>query len=259
MTIPAVTNLFACYDTLGGLLGDLSDDEWTTQSLCPDWDVAGVVAHLGAMESVMTGWRPDGDKPAPFDKARDFLQAAGSMSGPELRGRFGEVVAARRADLESISDDVMDETSWTPVGVQTYGRFIAIRVFDFWVHEHDIRTPLARPGNESGPAAEMAFAEVHGSFGYIAGKKAGVPQGKSVTVHLTGGLEGDLSAVVEDRARVVDDLASADAEVTIDFLTFMQLACGRIDPDGPIGDGRATFAGDTALAEQLTRNLAFTM
>lgn len=259
MTIPAVTNLFTCYDSLTGLLADLSEDEWGAQSLCPDWDVKGVVTHLGAMEAEMTGWRPDGENPLPFDTARAFFAEAKDLSGPELGARFADVVAARRADLASIDDAVMDETSWTPIGVQTYGRFMAIRVFDFWAHEQDIRTPVGRPGHESGPAAEMAFDEVRRSFGYIAGKRAGIPSGRSVTVHLTGGIEADLSAVVEDRARVVDDLATADAEVTIDFLTFMLLACGRIDPSGPIGDGRATFGGDTALAEQLTRNLAFTI
>ena len=57
---------------------------------------------------------------------------------------------------------------------------MAIRSFDFWIHEQDIRVPLRRPGHTSGPAAELALDEVRRSFGYIVGKRAGIPDGSSV-------------------------------------------------------------------------------
>ena len=91
--------------------------------------------------------------------------------------------------------------SWTPVGEKTYGRFLEIRVFDFWVHERDITTPLGWPTDDTGPRAEIALAEVEGSLGYIVGKKIGLPDGASIVFHLTGPLERDLSVVVDGRAK----------------------------------------------------------
>ena len=54
-------------------------------------------------------------------------------------------------------------------------------------------------------------------------------------------------------------LENPDATLTADSLTFMLLTCGRIDPEGPIGDGRITWAGDQELGERAARNLRFTM
>ncbi len=63
-------------------------------------------------------------------------------------------------------------------GPGTYGRFPAIRAFDFWVHERDITTPLARVTDDTGFAAKIALAEVESSLGYIVGKKAGCPRAR---------------------------------------------------------------------------------
>jgi hypothetical protein len=62
---------------------------------------------------------------------------------------------------------------------------MAIRNFDFWVHEQDVRVPLGRPGQTTEPAAELALDEVRRSFGYIVGKQAGLPDGYSVRVGLS--------------------------------------------------------------------------
>ena len=169
------------------------------------------------------------------------------------------MLTGRRAELLAADTGVFDEVSWTPVGVQTYGRFMAIRSFDFWVHEQDIRVPLGRPGHTSGPAAELALDEVRRSFGYIVGKRAGIPDGFSVLVELTGPIEAHLGAVVDGRARVVDDLDHPDGVVRTDFLTFMLLACGRTDPDARLAAGEIELRGNTELARQLARNLRFTM
>ena len=39
----------------------------------------------------------------------------------------------------------------------------------------------------------------------------------------------------------------------------MLLACGRIDPELAIADGRVTWTGDAELGGRAARNLAFTM
>ncbi len=268
MTIPAVTNLLQCFDSFSALCGELSEQEWSTPSLCPGWEVRDVVAHLAGIEHALTCWVPSAEDPPPFKDIAAYMERARSWTGAELVADLNDVLARRRAELTGteltgagltgMDEAAFDAVSWTPVGVQTYGRFMAVRNFDFWVHEQDIRVPLARPGHLHGPAAEMALDEVRLSWGYIIGKRANIPDGRSVKMTLTGPVTAELSAVVDGRARAVDHLEHPDATVTTDSLTFMLLACGRIDPDEPISQGQVTFAGDAALADQLARNLRFT-
>jgi hypothetical protein len=147
----------------------------------------------------------------------------------------------------------------TPVGPGTYGRFMDVRVFDFWVHEQDIRVPLGMPGHEDGPAADVAIAEIEGSLGYIIGRKVGLPDGKSITIDLSGPVDRMFHVVVDGRAGRVDALDAPDVTLRSDSTTFALLACGRIDPQDPIGDGRVVWEGDAEWGERAARNLAFTM
>ena len=158
-----------------------------------------------------------------------------------------------------MSDADFDAPSFTPVGPGTYARFTSIRVFDVWVHERDIRVALGLPGNDAGPAAEMALDEVHGSIGFIVGKKVGLADGKGLAIELTGPLSRRLLAKVDGRATRVEELASPDATLRMDSLTFMLLACGRIDPATAIADGRVTWSGDAELGAHAATHLAFTM
>jgi hypothetical protein len=147
----------------------------------------------------------------------------------------------------------------SPVGPGTYQRFMDVRVFDFWVHERDITTPLGRTTDDGGATAESALDEVHMSIGYIVGKKIGLPDGMSVRFNLTGPVERQICAKVDGRAAGVDSLDDPTVEVTTDSTTFIQLACGRIDPQGPIDQGTISWSGDAEWGEKAARNLRFTM
>ncbi len=102
-----------------------------------------------------------------------------------------------------------------------YGRFLAVRVFDFWVHERDITTPLDRSTDDGGLTAELAVHEIELSLGYIVGKKIGLPDGRSIVFRLTGPGHRDVCVVVDGRARVVDEVERPDVEVTTDSLTLV--------------------------------------
>jgi uncharacterized protein (TIGR03083 family) len=255
--IPAA--LEECYASIEALCADLSDAEWQAQSLCPDWTVRDVVNHVTGIEAVMTGWLPQDDRtPPPFEKAAEFVHEA-DVDGTSYVDKVRAVYDRRRRDLAALSDEDLERRSWTPVGLGTYGRFLAIRVFDFWVHERDITIPLGRETDDTGVAAEIALAEVEGSIGYIVGKKVGLPEGKSITFHLTGPIVRDLNVAVDGRAKQVDHLANPDVTLTTDSTTFIELACGRIDPQIPIDSGVVTWKGDGELGERAARNLRFTM
>ena len=205
-------------------------------------------------------WAPDGaDTPPPFTKAGGFAKETIDLDARAFMERVHAVFARRREDLAALGPADLAKPSWTPVGPATYGRFMEIRVFDFWVHERDIGTALHRSTNDTGPRAKIALAEVEGSLGYIVGKKVGLPDGRSIVFHLDGPLARDVAVVVDGRARVVESVGRADVEVWTDTLTFIQLACGRLDPQDSIDSGTIRWSGDAEFGERAARNLRFTM
>ncbi len=248
------------YAALEALGADLTPREWETQSLCPEWTVRGVVEHVVGAEVALASWSPDTPAtPPPFGRAGAFVKETAGLDGAAFMEPVRDAFTRRREDLAVLSPSDLERPSWTPVGPGTYGRFMEIRIFDLWVHERDITTPLGRRTDDTGPRAEIALAEVEGSLGYIVGKKVGLPNGRSIVFHLSGPLERDLAVVVDGRARVVAAVADPDVEVSTDTLTFLQLACGRIDPQGPIDAGTIGWRGDAELGERAARNLRFTM
>jgi uncharacterized protein (TIGR03083 family) len=181
------------------------------------------------------------------------------MTPAELTTRYHEVVSARLEELAAMTDESFDAPSFTPVGQATYARFMAIRVFDTWVHHRDITVPLGIATDDSGPAAEISLGEVEGSIGYIAGKKIGVPDGQGIAFEVTGPVPRRILVKVDGRAARVAELPSPDVTLTADTLTFMLLACGRIDPEQAIAAGSVHWTGDDELGGRAARNLAFTM
>ena len=260
MTHPALHGLDLCWSSLHGLLSEMSDEQWSTQSLCPDWNVAGVVLHLLSVEEMLLDRQPlEFAERLPFEEIAGLTEAMSSLSGAQLTEKFASVTAARGAQLSAMSEDDFATPVMTPVGPGTYGRFMDVRVFDFWVHEQDIRTPLGLPGHEGGPAAERSIDEIRMSMPFIAGKRVGVPDGDSLRVHLTGPVVGDITVRVDGRAGLVDDTDETTASITADSTTFALLACGRVNPQSRIDSGQITWSGDEELGERAARNLRFTM
>jgi len=249
-----------CYDAIESLAGRMDAPQWRAQSLCPDWDMRGVIAHLAIMERVMTGWLPGSaaDRP-PVDRAGPYHGELAALGDAAFAERVAEIFAGRRADLAGLTEADLARQSWTPIGPRTYGGFLEIRIFDFWVHERDVAAPLGWPSDDTGPGTEIALAQVESSIGYIVGKKIGLPDGASIVFHLTGPVGRDLPVVVDGRARAVEHVEHPDVELTTDTVTFIQLAAGRIDPQRQIDAGLVTWTGNPRLGDRAARNLRFTI
>ncbi|MGY4708178.1 maleylpyruvate isomerase family mycothiol-dependent enzyme [Mycolicibacterium sp. CBM1] len=250
--------LQACYAGVQALCADLSAAEWAAQSLCPDWCVRDVIQHVVSIEAVLAGWSPpDAATPPAFEQAAEFL--AGTDDPAVLAEKVRAVLDRRRADLSALTPADLERPSWMPVGPGTYGRFMEIRVFDFWVHERDITIPLGRPTDDTGVAAEIALAQVEGSIGYIVGKKIGLSEGSSIAFRLTGPLVREIDVAVDGRAKRVEHLDHPDVTLITDSTTFVMLASGRIDPQAQIDSGAVRWTGADELGDRAARNLRFTM
>ncbi len=248
--------MYAHYDEL---CGRLTTEELAIPSLCPDWDVRGVLSHVIGVEHVLDGWAPAPDEPPPFDRLGAFQAEMADLDPAALATRVAEVTSSRLGHLRSLDPTVVDAPSITPTGIATYGDFLRIRVFDLWVHARDIAIPMGERLDDAGAPAAMALDEVARAIGYIVGKKVGLPDGMSAVFHVIGDVERDLAVVVDGRAVAVDAVESPDVEVTADVETFVMLACGRIDPQARIDSGRISWTGDGEWGERAARNLAYTM
>jgi uncharacterized protein (TIGR03083 family) len=252
---------------IDGLMASLGDPTWSKPAL-PGWDVHDTLAHLIGTERMLTGAEqpeaPPGTGEAahvrnPIAKVNEiWIASLKDRSPAELLADFRAVTTERLGALRSMSVEDFDAPSWTPVGDATYARFMQVRLFDFFMHEQDIRAAVGVGGNEDGPVAEMAVDEVAGALGYIIGKRGGAPDGSSVEISLTGPVHRRLCVVVDGRARVVDRLDGAPtAGLALTSSLFLRLAGGRVDPEASLGEMALT--GDTALARQLATHLAYTI
>ncbi len=247
------------WDGIERLCTDLTPEQWAVRSYCPDWDIAGVLTHVAAVEKVLTGWVPSTEQPPPFGRMGEFEVEVAGLTGPELLARCAEVMAARLVDLEAMDPSVVEAASITPTGIGTYGGFLQVRIFDLWVHRRDMAGPLGITIDDSGPTTEMALAEVGGALGYIVGKKIGLPDGMGITFHITGGVETEFHVRVDGRAARVESLEEPDVEITTDVGTFILLAAGRVDPRQRIEAGRISWSGDAEWGETAATNLRYTM
>ena len=255
------------WGSLAELLAGLDDAAWSAPAL-PGWDVHDVVAHLVGTERMLAGVAvpavPEAETSGPHVKneiARSneaWVVTLRARTHAELLDDFRSVTAERLAALEALSDAEYDAPSWTPAGDATYGRFMEIRVFDSWMHEQDVRAAVGRPGHDGGPVAAQSVEEVIRALGYIVGKRAGVPDGSSVTLRLTGPVERTVHVAVDGRAAVVDALPGpATAELALSSSLFMRLAGGRVPAEDELE--RIELSGDVALARQVASHLAFTI
>jgi uncharacterized protein (TIGR03083 family) len=249
------------YDAIESICARLDEANWHAQSLCPEWDMRAVVRHLGMMERVLTGWLPaSAEDLPPLDRIAPYETEAAALDDASFATLISGIFADRRADLARLTEADLERPSWTPIGPRSYGGFLEIRIFDFWVHERDITTPLGWATDDGGPRAEIALGQVESSIGYIAGKKIGLPDGSSIRFRLTGPVVRSIAVAASDgRARAVEQLDQPDAELTTDTVTFIQLAGGRIDPQEQIDRGAVYWTGDGELGDRAARNLRFTI
>ncbi len=260
-----IAQLAETWDSLDVLSRGLTPEEWLMSTACPGWTVEDQLAHIVGTESMLAGDpTPPGEATDPAAHVRNDIGRANEQwvtalrrSNPtELLEKFRSVTRRRLEALRARTEAQWDEPSWTPVGQATYRRFMQIRVFDSWVHEQDMRRALGQPGHGDGPAAEQAIDEIERALGYVIGKRAGAPDGSSVTINLTGPVTRSIHVVVDGRAAVVATLPEpAFVTLRLSSDTFAALACGRVDPaEVAIG-----IDGDQPLGQRIATNLAFTI
>jgi len=260
--------LFASWDDIDALLGGLADKHWQAQTPLPGWTVHDVTAHLIGTESMLQGVAtPDADVDVSTLKhVRNDIGVLNERWVRKLRGvgaadmleKFRATTAQRREALSGMGDADWNQITATPAGPDTYGRFMRVRIFDCWMHEHDIRDALGQPATDlAGPSSRLALDEVAASMGFVVGKLGGAPDGSRVAIELTGPLQRTINVAIEGRGQIVDDFGGDEptATITMDGLLFTRLAGGRT-PLAPHADA-VIYGGDEAVGRRVVEHLNY--
>ena len=265
-----LSGLFGTWDSLDRLLTGLSEQQWQAPTPLPGWTVHNVVAHIIGTESVLHGIStPEADiDVSTLAHVRNDVGVANECwvrylsaeSGDDLQQRFRALTADRRKRLSDMSVDDWNAPTLTPVGPDSYGRFMRVRVFDCWMHEHDIRDALNQPASDAelaGPAARLVLDETATSMGFVVGKLGKAPDGSRVAIELTGPLARTIHVLVDGRASVVEDFGGQEPTATIrlDGVLFTRLGGGRAGA----GAGGVELGGDKDVASRIVEHLNYTI
>ena len=246
----------------------LRPSQWDAPTCLPGWTVKDNLSHMVGTESLLLGESPPEADVShlrhlknPIAEANEFwVESLRPASGPEVLARFAEVTARRLAALQAMSQADFDAPSWTPAGPdETYGRFMRIRHFDCFLHEHDMRLAAGLPDRPASGDVASSLDEVATGLGYIVGRRARLPAGARVRLEVTGPVPRTYLVEVAERAAVVEELAGAPTcGLRLPAMLYLRLTGGRI-PAGPHLGVDLELSGDEAQASQLAQHLAFTI
>ncbi|QNJ95243.1 maleylpyruvate isomerase family mycothiol-dependent enzyme [Mycolicibacterium fluoranthenivorans] len=262
--VPALFGVLADIDRL---LDGLPEVRWEARVPLPAWRVRDVVAHVLGTELLLQGESAPPAEVSGLTHVRNpigemneaWVQHLGVLTPDRLLARFREVTAKRRAELAAMSTEEWNAVMATPVGPESYGRFMRVRIFDCWMHEQDIREGLGRPSTDedlSCPGARMALDEIAAGLARVVGKQGKAPAGSRVLFSLTGPLSREIRVAVDERAAVVQAFDGEPTTVIrMDGLQFTRRCGGR-----PLAVTRADeveYEGDVEVGELIVANLAF--
>ena len=265
-----LSGLFAVWDSIDALLDGLPESGWQAATPLPGWCVKAVASHIIGTESFLAGVaapQPDIDVSALEHVRNDvgvlnecWVRHLSGESGAGVLERLRAVTNDRRTALTGLSDEDWNAQTLTPVGPESYGRFMRVRAFDCWMHEQDMREALSRPSSDDeldGTPSQLALDEITATMGYVVGRLAKAPDGSRILFELTGPLARSIRVSVDGRAQVVDDFGGLDPTATIrlDGLQFTRLSGGR--PMSPARPQDVELGGDKEVAAQVADHLNF--
>jgi uncharacterized protein (TIGR03083 family) len=260
-----LSGLFASWDGIGDVVGDLPDAQWSQSTSLPGWTVHDVVAHVVGTESMLQGVRtPEADiDVSRLEHVRNdigvlnerWVRRLRGLSHAELLERFRATTAERREALTAMGEDRWHELTATPAGPDSYGRFMRVRTFDCFMHEQDVRDAVGELDVDlAGPASRLALDEMATSMGFVVGKLGKAPDGSRVRLELTGPLARTINVAVDGRAKVVDDFdGEPTTTIALDGLLFTRLAGGRVAVD----HGAIAYGGDEAVGRRIVEHLNY--
>lgn len=256
-----VANMTQVWGSIIALGSTLTAAEWKLPTDCPGWSVQDHVAHMLGSESRLLGL------PAPEHTPRDvsfvknaigqsnevWVDALRACTGDGVLQRFQDVTSQRLAILRAMEPGDFAAPTQTPIGPGTMRDLLAIRIWDAWVHEQDMRRAVQRPGHLDGPVVEHAVGRMAMAMPYVVGRKVKPADGTTVVLAMPGAAGRTMALRMENgRAQpLADTPATPTVRLTMDAETLNCLGCGRWTPEAALRAGKVQIAGDVALGQTI--------
>ena len=198
-------NLELVWRSIQDMCGGLTEAQWQTPTDCPGWSVQDQLSHLAGSEASILGTpRPD-HTPKDTSFVRNEIGRSNEIlvdwrrasPGAAVLKEFREVTGRRLELLRAMVPADFDQAAETAIGPGTVRDFLAIMIFDAWVHEQDMRRALGRPGHLDGPVAQHSMDRMFLAMPYVVGKKAQAADGTTVVFQITGPAERKVAVGVE--------------------------------------------------------------
>ncbi|WP_028799321.1 maleylpyruvate isomerase family mycothiol-dependent enzyme [Streptomyces sp. 142MFCol3.1] len=255
-------------EAISELVQPLVEGEWNRRTPCPGWSVRDIVSHVIGLDCEMLGDpRPIHTLPRDLYHVTNEHQRYMEMqvdvrrhhTAPEMTSELEYTIIRRNRQLRNETRQP-DSKVRGPLGTEvTLEQAMRNRAFDVWVHEQDLRTALGRPGNLDSPGASIVRDQLLAALPKIVAKDAGAPVNSAVVFDVHGPVEFLRTVRVDADGRGTIDGAPSlgpAASLSLDWETFVRLACGRVHPDA-VAD-RIKTEGDPDLSAAILRNFAVT-
>ncbi|MEU0911897.1 maleylpyruvate isomerase family mycothiol-dependent enzyme [Streptomyces althioticus] len=255
-------------EAISELVQPLPEADWNRRTPCPGWSVRDVVSHVIGLDSEMYGDpRPIHTLPRDLFHVTNDHQRYMEMqvdvrrhhTAPEMTSELELMIIRRNRQLRNESRDPGAKVRG-PLGTElTLEQSMRRHAFDVWAHEQDLRTALGRPGNLDSPGALVARDVLLDELPRVVADLAQAPRSSAVVVDVHGPVEFLRTVRVDIQGRGTLETAPAlgpAAALTLDWETYVRLACGRVTVDS-VAD-RIKTEGDQDLAAAILRHFAVT-
>ncbi|GGV02702.1 hypothetical protein GCM10010260_44480 [Streptomyces filipinensis] len=255
-------------DAISEMVQSLAEGEWNRRTPCPGWSVRDLVSHVIGLDCEMLGDpRPIHSLPRDLfhvtTEHQRYMEVQVDVrrhhTAPEMTAELEYTVIRRNRQLRGESRDP-GTTVRGPLSAEiTLEQAYRTRAFDVWVHEQDLRTALGRPGNLDSPGAAVVRDVLLEALPKVVAKDAGAPRSSAIVFDVHGPVEFLRTIRVDIQGRGTLETTPAlgpAASLTLDWETYVRLACGRVAPEA-VAD-RVKTEGDPDLAAAILRNFAVT-
>lgn len=247
------------------LLERLPEDQWSTPTDLPGWDVRAVVSHTAHLERVLATGEEEHAEVGEPPHARGPMGLYTEIGVVNRRDATPETLVAEIREFTATRHDALLADPPTDAAAPahpafggmawTWGTLLRNRPLDVWMHEQDVRRAVDLPGHLDNAPARHTADYLADAFGFVLGKKAQAAPGTTAVLVIQG--QAPRAFVVADNGRGVPlEVAHAHVDVALhmDRETYVALAGGR----RPAAPGRITIDGDQGLGEKILARMATT-
>lgn len=257
----------AVWQSIDGLCANLTPEQWALPTECPGWAVQDQVSHLVGSECRLLGRPAPEHEPDDTSHVRNEVGQSNEVlvdyrrrfNGVEVLAEFREITAERLRVLRGMTEGDFTVETPNPLGSGPYTDLLAIRIYDAWVHEQDMRRTLGIPGHLGGPVAQHSYGRTQSAMPFVVGRKVRPDDGTTVVFEITGEVGGSIALSMEGgRANRMDAAPdSPTVRLTMGLEPFNALGTGRWTAEHALANGSVTIDGDQALGERIVAEMNF--